>query len=544
MHVVDQVLAVVARTKRSATASATSFPPSAKRVAADDQETLAEQWMEVEASWWATAWPGEALEASAAELAAHSALMQQRCKLHLPRLVRSCLAGAAPGAPLVSAWQLHSAGVAPLLEWCRALEVPEQCTTWGDALARLHARAAVHGDASPAARLLEALACELVSAVAAEGAPPDVLERSSAVLVAYVRSHAEDVLHATPPTPPPDAMHPPALMRGAGLIRAASRAISDVAIRARFVTAQLDSLVARARPDATRLLASIARATEAVAPMDHATALALDALASSLVGSLGERRLAAALLAAAPRDASSATHPGHWLHILLACSRASPPAALAIHDALDHAARGHLEAEETMTSMPPLAAVLLAAHKLLGAVTGGGPAKPHAAADGADAPSTTTTMPTYASWLEALSDSAIRAGSGGGGESGTKRAVSRMVRSLSELVAVQSLDAIRSHLKLSRMLHTTWQAAAPSALVACGLGGYQELLRTLLPLPLVSALPFSPPLVPRCRYTCHRPGRRRGRGRRPRRGRRRREGLGGGAGASRRRPHALRQGGA
>ena len=49
---------------------------------------------------------------------------------------------------------------------------------------------------------------------------------------------------------------------------------------------------------------------------------------------------------------------------------------------------------------------------------------------------------------------------------------------MSEMVPVQSLEAVRAHLKLSHMLNATWRAAAPSAVATAGVGDYQELLRT------------------------------------------------------------------
>ena len=231
-----------------------SCPPSQRpRVAAE--EGMAAQWLELERSWWANAWPGEPQDVGAA-LCARFVQMHRHCALDPSRFVRACLDGAAPDEPpLVTSWCLHEAGTVQLSEWCCALRTASECAEWGAACAALHARALAVGTESPHARILGRLLTEMVGISFDGSATPS--RNSDAVLDGFlVTPTFLDQLDAPGPSGPPDALDatavPPLPVDARLLIRCrmlleSARSLPAIDLRAQFAR-QLVAKMARLRP--------------------------------------------------------------------------------------------------------------------------------------------------------------------------------------------------------------------------------------------------------------------------------------------------------
>ena len=440
--------------------SATADPASL------DVEGLVQKWQELEARWWVNAW---LVEPDAAQLVQTSASLYDRCAFP-PRFVRLHLDACT--APLITAWQLHNAGILPFLEWMRVVNTSE-CDAWGHALADLHARAAegcpdaVTSQArSPHAMLLHSICRELVAA-AAQGntsfaQEPAVQDHCDAVLRAFVG--APEVHGATRANGKQPSVLRPALLQRSHILLRAARTLVDGEARSHFARSQLVCAVARDEGEQVashgaceavlKDLADGAMALRADLPLPsdlaHYGAEIIDAFSG------GEGARLADELISTTKEAS--WRPGCWLQVVVAICRASTMETDAGREltqgclrALHAAAISSIDcgAPDTASGLS-LAAITFTAH----AIAGGG----------------------YVDWLESLTTAA----GGDANDAPSRRAPYRIIRALCELVPVQSTDAIKAHLKAARSIHATWQTTPSLAASATAVAEYQSLLRARL----------------------------------------------------------------
>ena len=516
---------------RKRSAPATALSPRRRRLAPPETctEELAAAWVATETAWWAQPRPKETAEATAS-LAARSLALHRDCSLVPDRLVSCCIAGLGcpgkPGAPLLTAWCLHEADVLPLLEWCGALSLPDDCAVWGEAMARLHERAleaagapapmATATPASPHARLLQGLCRTLLLATTDEALPRSLHARGGAILRAYVERGAESSGGAAARLSLAGA-EAGQLRRVVSLLRCAAALPCEPA-RACAAGAQLRQLV---RPAAGRgaagqnPLATLGRVAARLASSEAGAGAEARADGSEAAGARAAYRECAELLGAAlgesrlqralfelPRDGASAVDAGRWLGLVAAARGLSAGMAAGLDSDVMAAAVGARDDPEAGGAGGAslamggggelegggfsLAGLILVARALYSR-----------RADDASDPAACGRG--YAEWLARLaqcSDCGAGGLPGGADEPAGKRAVaaaaavaavgaggaarshSRVLRALCELVPVQCAAELKLHLKVAR----GWPSApgAAAATLAAALQDYMALLRTRL----------------------------------------------------------------
>ena len=508
-------------------------PPPSKRVCQEGKnstaatgttsvlahDALVTECLALENRWWAS--PNPAALEDAFALSDHAARVKRRCLLS-PRFVRCCLDAAAGGPPpMLTAWALHEAHVIPLLEWVRALRLPDESVAWGAALAELHTRAKKLGNASSPSRLLHALRHHLVGLAAGSTAEQSsVTKTAAAPLVAETQECVEAILEAyllagrgATADAAGELLAPLVLERGTELLRAVRSCVTEPSARARFASKQLQQVVSclpveGSAKEETSMFSRLVRAAPANIKAGN-EAPALSAFALELTGALGSAQPLFASLFNGPTGAVAAprVHAGRWLRVAMASSVASANVCQELCEAIRTATLHAVNVEPALLegsaattgtgtgtgtgahAAMSTAALILVAYSVLryAADPGSGSVlRDERGAKGAGnaAAADSGVGGGYSQWLLQLAKGATGTGTGAaagssldrGAEGGvSKRAALRLTRALSDLVPGQSMEALRVHLKLSASLQQAW-AAHPE--VADPLNQYQALLRS------------------------------------------------------------------